>query len=135
MAVRCDQHSVRLGQRASSQTVATWLAPTTRRVNDMPAVGSGRFNHGGRRRPGGTFDEQAFDDGRTGSDDKGAPFCDIPGVARLSQYSSVIPERKADRGEPPRALWGTLPACTVRAGCLHHNSLVRLMAWSLSLIA
>jgi hypothetical protein len=41
----------------------------------MPAVGSGRFSHGGRRRPGGAFDgEHEFCEGKTGNDDKTVPF-------------------------------------------------------------
>jgi len=51
VAVFLDQHSVRFGQRASSQTVATPLAATTRRVVAITPVGIGRRNHGGNRRP------------------------------------------------------------------------------------
>ncbi|GMV98577.1 MAG: hypothetical protein AMXMBFR83_29260 [Phycisphaerae bacterium] len=64
MAVRCDQHSVRFGQRASSQTVATPLADTTRRVAaSSPPSGNGFFNQAGSRRRG-----RAGSAGRTGND-------------------------------------------------------------------
>jgi hypothetical protein len=53
VAVLCDQHSVRFGQRASSHTVATRLVETTRLVMAIsPPIGNGRFSQGGKRRRG-----------------------------------------------------------------------------------
>lgn len=57
VACRFDQHSLRFGQRASSQTVATPLSATTDRVCEKSPDGSGRFNHAGRRRFGASSDD------------------------------------------------------------------------------
>src|SRR5690606_22018910 len=52
VAVRCDQHSVRLGHLALSQTVSSRRSSITPDVNAMPAEGSGRLSHFGNRRRG-----------------------------------------------------------------------------------
>jgi len=49
VACRFDQHSERLGQRASWHTVATPLSSTTRTVCPKSPDGSGLFNHAGNR--------------------------------------------------------------------------------------
>jgi hypothetical protein len=61
VAVPRDQHSVRFGQRASTQTVFSRSPFTSLRVSSMSRVGMGRFNHGGSRRLG-------FSASTTGSD-------------------------------------------------------------------
>ena len=50
VACRFAQHSVRLGQRASWQTVATPLSATTRLVREKSPEGSGLLSQGGSRR-------------------------------------------------------------------------------------
>src|ERR1700733_9797668 len=52
VAVRCDQHSVRLGHLALSHTVSRRRSSITWLVKNMPGAGSGRFSHGGKRRRG-----------------------------------------------------------------------------------
>src|ERR1700733_47111 len=52
VAVRCDQHSVRFGHFALSQTVSSRKSSMTLLVKYMPGAGSGRFSQGGRRRLG-----------------------------------------------------------------------------------
>ena len=52
VAVPLDQHSLRLGHLASSQTVAMPLRAMIPRVAPKLPKGNGLFSHGGRRRPG-----------------------------------------------------------------------------------
>ena len=52
VAVLWDQHSVRLGHFALSQTVSRPRSSMTSEVKAMPADGRGRFSHLGRRRLG-----------------------------------------------------------------------------------
>jgi hypothetical protein len=52
VAVRCDQHSVRFGHLALSQTVSNRRSSMIRLVADISAVGIGRFSQVGRRRRG-----------------------------------------------------------------------------------
>ena len=57
VAVPLDQHSLRLGHLASSQTVAIPLRAMIPRVAPKLPKGNGLFSHGGSRRPGeGGFD-------------------------------------------------------------------------------
>ena len=52
VAVFCDQHSVRLGHFALSQTVSNRKSEMTASVNCIPGFGIGRFNQRGKRRRG-----------------------------------------------------------------------------------
>jgi hypothetical protein len=54
VAVFCDQHSVRLGHLALSQTVSSFKSSITSDVKAIPAEGNGRLSHRGNRRRGRT---------------------------------------------------------------------------------
>ena len=50
VAVRCDQHSVRFGHFALSQTVSSRRSRMTLPVKTMSGCGMGRLSQGGSRR-------------------------------------------------------------------------------------